>query len=81
MFRAYAADLNAIRDRLTSLCASGGISRSGNVVADWSECCDLLLPSYVHMMNNRLGLSRTEEAYAALLVGRVLELGVGPTGH
>lgn len=67
----------AIRERrgeLEALFHGGLISRKGIALATWRGCVGHLLPSYVHMMNNRLGLSIAEESYLAHVIHRALSV-------
>ncbi len=63
---------SGVRDDLAELCRSGQISVRGNLAPDWSTVVDAIVPSYVHLMNNRLGIMLHEESYLAHLVCRSL---------
>jgi thiopeptide-type bacteriocin biosynthesis protein len=65
------------RNELEALCNRGLISRKGIALATWRGCVGHLLPSYLHMMNNRLGLSIAEESYLAHVVHRALSVDAG----
>ena len=60
-----------VRDRLQLLCKSDQVKHYGRVVS--AEGAFLtIVPSYIHMMNNRLGLTIRDEAYVAHLISRSL---------
>lgn len=71
--------LDAFRDRLradrlalASLVESGEVTVLEHHAADTEQALTLLAPSYVHMTNNRLGVSTIEEAYLAHLIRQTL---------
>jgi thiopeptide-type bacteriocin biosynthesis protein len=59
--------------RLEELQEEGGLAVGGRRFSDRAEAVGHLLPSYLHMMNNRLGVSIQEESYLAVLIYRTLE--------
>ena len=48
----------------------------GKKVDDWNTCIFSIVPSYIHMMNNRLGITIQEESYLAYLIskGMIVEI-------
>jgi thiopeptide-type bacteriocin biosynthesis protein len=69
----YWSGLLAARARLAAAVAERSLQRRGRPVADWQHCVEAILPSYIHMTNNRLGISVTEEAHIARLIVRTLD--------
>lgn len=67
---AYAAATSAVAARLRALQEAGGLALAGGPAADWPAALRALAPSYLHMMNNRLGVSPGEEAYLGHLLAR-----------
>lgn len=65
---AYAASLCQLREELRKCFNAGQVVVSGAPASSWSACVYWLLPSYVHMMNNRLGVSIEHEAYLAYII-------------
>jgi hypothetical protein len=57
---------------LRSLCASGGVVIKDATVSDWEEGCSFLLPSLLHMSNNRFGILPSEESVLAEIIFRSL---------
>jgi lantibiotic biosynthesis protein len=64
----YRASLRAIPDRLRTLARDGRLAAAEGAVP-----IESLAASYAHLMHNRLGVARTEEAYLAHLAARCLE--------
>ncbi|MBW3569864.1 MAG: thiopeptide-type bacteriocin biosynthesis protein [Gemmatimonadetes bacterium] len=69
---AYADGMRGIRDELRALAAQGRVLAHGEAAPDWKRAWQPLLPSYLHMMNNRLGITIQEESYLGYLVTRAL---------
>jgi thiopeptide-type bacteriocin biosynthesis protein len=61
-----------LRRRVTALAEAGGYESRGAVARDPGRALRELLPSFVHMTNNRLGVSIAEEAYLAHLARSAL---------
>jgi thiopeptide-type bacteriocin biosynthesis protein len=61
----YRRQVIAARERLRRLFASGRAAERA--------ATETILPSYLHMTNNRLGVAVEEEAYLALVASRTLE--------
>lgn len=78
----YAEGLKGVRDRFAALLDAGRLyMRDAEPYAGWEQAVRGICSSYVHMMNNRLGISVQEEAYLAYLItramGRPVEAGAG----
>jgi len=67
----YRQDLLPVRESLARLCSEGCVRYNGTHVADLDHACSLIIPSYIHMTNNRLGITIREEAYLSYLIERV----------
>jgi thiopeptide-type bacteriocin biosynthesis protein len=68
----YRAGLEEVRGRFGALLDAGRLSASGSVVTEWERAVAAIVSSYVHMMNNRLGVTIQEESYLAYLIHRSL---------
>lgn len=64
--------LRGVRDEFRRLGDAGLLTRGEYVFPGWNAAVAGIVPSYVHMMNNRLGVSIQEEAYLAYLIARAL---------
>jgi len=64
----YPLALRRERDRLRQLNHAGQVTTSGRPIGDWATCVRRIVPSYLHMSNNRIGVSIAEEAYLAHLI-------------
>jgi thiopeptide-type bacteriocin biosynthesis protein len=69
----YKVALTARRDALRALCDRRRLATPTGPVRDWPDCLSRILPNYMHMMNNRLGLAVAEESYLGHLTHRVLD--------
>jgi thiopeptide-type bacteriocin biosynthesis protein len=69
---AYAGGMRGIREELRALFEQGRVLVMGQPAAEWVRAWQTLLPSYLHMMNNRLGITIQEESYLGYLVTRAL---------
>lgn len=69
---AYAAGLRVTREELRALHEAGRVQVAGQPAADWARVVNGIVPSYVHMMNNRLGITLQEESYLGYLITRAL---------
>lgn len=65
-------DLVGLREKLRVLCESGETRQYGKPVSSLGLALISIVPSYIHMMNNRLGLSIPDEAYIAHVLSRSL---------
>jgi thiopeptide-type bacteriocin biosynthesis protein len=69
---AYVEGMRAIREELRALFQQERVQAAGRVPAEWAHAWQPLVPSYLHMMNNRLGITIQEESYLGYLVTRAL---------
>lgn len=69
----YRRDLAPLRSRLRALTEEGDLSSEEGVLEGWPAARRHLVPSYLHMMNNRLGVSIQEESYLSVLIHFTLE--------
>lgn len=74
----YRQRMESHRDRLHGLCRDDGLLFDDEVVNQWPDCVWRLVPSYLHMMNNRLGIELEEEAYLARLIHLTLSPSIEP---
>ncbi len=69
----YHADLRRVRERFRALLDERRLLlRNETPIESWDVAVLAIVPSYIHMMNNRLGVSIHEEAYLAYLIHRAL---------
>ncbi len=69
---AYAEGLRRHRDELHALFDAGRVLVMGQPADEWTRAVNAITPSYVHMMNNRLGITLQEESYLGYLITRAL---------
>ncbi|HEX4962226.1 MAG TPA: thiopeptide-type bacteriocin biosynthesis protein [Thermoanaerobaculia bacterium] len=69
---AYRRDMDDVACRLRELFDQGRLRLDGRPAADWDESVDWIVPSYIHMMSNRLGVSIQEESYLSVLIAGTL---------
>ncbi len=72
---AYHQAMVGHRDGLRAACRQGSLRFDGQPTDDWGAAIWRLVPSYLHMMNNRLGIELEEEAYLASLIHLTLSRG------
>lgn len=73
---AYRDALREVRGEFEALLRAGRLfGRDGTVLGGWEEAVGAIVSSYVHMMNNRLGITIQEESYLAYLVHLALTTG------
>jgi thiopeptide-type bacteriocin biosynthesis protein len=68
----YVCALGAERDALMALQAAGRVTTYGSPITEWRGCVARVLPSYLHMTSNRLGVTIAEESYLAYIAHWVL---------
>lgn len=68
----YHQDLLGVREQFRVLFEARKLGRTEMVYDRWEMAVGAIVSSYVHMMNNRLGISIQEESYLAYLVVRAL---------
>lgn len=69
---AYVRGLEAVRDQLRKLHSDAPLTVRGVLVTSWEHLAVSIGSSYLHMMNNRLGITLGEESYLAYLTLRAL---------
>lgn len=69
---AYRRDMEDVARRLRELFDQGRLRLDARTATDWDECVRFIVPSYIHMMNNRLGVSIQEESYLSVLIAGTL---------
>jgi hypothetical protein len=69
----YKDQVAQCRRRVADLLASGRIIGDQVLCNNWSAIVGGLLPSYVHMMHNRLGISPREESFVAYCLHMALK--------
>lgn len=69
---AYAEGVRRHADELRALLAEGRVQVAGEQAGEWSRVANGIAPSYIHMMNNRLGITLQEESYLGYLITRAL---------
>lgn len=72
---AWAAALRERRAELRALSDAGRVQVGGRPAESWDHVVAGIVPSYVHMMNNRLGITIQEESYLGYLIHRALGAG------
>lgn len=71
-------ELDPLRDHLVRIrqglraASERGELRDGRGSSRWRDCVRWLLPSYLHMTNNRFGVDLREECYLAVVVHAIL---------
>lgn len=68
----YHADLVQIREALMTLCLRGQLKHYERPLSVLTDVVRFIVPSYLHMMNNRLGVRNIEEAYLSYLLHHLL---------
>lgn len=69
----FVKELRAARDDLRDAQMRGRIV-GHHPQAGWGVCLDHLVPSYIHMSSNRLGVTVAEEAYIGFLIHHALRM-------
>jgi thiopeptide-type bacteriocin biosynthesis protein len=64
----YRGSLLRARNDLMELFRKAEVTTGGTTATSWRQCVRYLVPSYLHMMNNRLGVTVAEEAYLLRLI-------------
>lgn len=72
-FAIYQRRLRRLRQDLNTLVDDGRVILAGRTAQNREGATQFLIASYLHMSNNRFGLSLLDEAYISRLVGRVLQ--------
>jgi thiopeptide-type bacteriocin biosynthesis protein len=69
----YSQGLMEVRGHLDDVFRAGRLGRPEEPFADWLTAVMAICSSYMHMMNNRLGITIQEESYLAYLINRTLQ--------
>jgi thiopeptide-type bacteriocin biosynthesis protein len=70
--RAWLAHCGELRDKVLHLAGAGSLTFRDGPVRDPRAALAIVLSSYVHMTNNRLGVSILDEIYLSYVIGRAL---------
>jgi len=70
----YKKRLTEISKRLTFLLSQNEIVKQSNPIKDLNTLNSTIISSYIHMMNNRLGISIPEESYLSHLITKSLKI-------
>jgi thiopeptide-type bacteriocin biosynthesis protein len=68
----FRAHVTEARDDFRGLVDRGCVISSGQIAQSYIAAARSIVPSYIHMTNNRLGISVADEAYLAHLIRRTL---------
>jgi len=68
----YRERLLETRRRLERLADTGRLRDEHRILAGFDVAVDKIVPSYLHMMNNRLGITTQEESYLSLVIHQTL---------
>jgi thiopeptide-type bacteriocin biosynthesis protein len=66
----YIINVKIIKEKLESLLNQALLKRDEYVFSNSEDILKIIVPSYIHMMNNRLGISIPEEAYLAIIISK-----------
>ncbi|HKV11458.1 MAG TPA: thiopeptide-type bacteriocin biosynthesis protein, partial [Thermoanaerobaculia bacterium] len=69
---AYRRDMEDVARRLRELFDQGRLLLDAQTATDWDDHVRWIVPSYIHMMNNRLGVTIQEESYLSVLIAGTL---------
>jgi len=69
---AYAEGMRRFASELRALMDEGRVQVGGESTGEWMRVSHGIAPSYIHMMNNRLGITLQEESYLGYLITRAL---------
>ncbi|HET7231557.1 MAG TPA: thiopeptide-type bacteriocin biosynthesis protein [Longimicrobium sp.] len=69
----YSEGLLEVRGHLKDVFDAGTLGRAEEPFTEWSSAVMGVCSSYLHMMNNRLGITIQEESYLAYLITRTLQ--------
>lgn len=73
----YRDGLLEVRGHFRDLLDAGQLGRPLHTYTDWDVAVGAICSSYLHMMNNRLGVTIQEESYLAYLIVRTLQSPAG----
>jgi len=69
----YRDGLLEVRARFRELFEAGKLGRPEQPYTEWNVAVQAICSSYIHMNNNRLGITIQEESYLAYLINRTLQ--------
>jgi thiopeptide-type bacteriocin biosynthesis protein len=70
---AFAEGTRRVREEFRALLEAGELARGPEMPLEtWEQAVASIVSSYIHMMNNRLGVTIQEESYLAYLIARTL---------
>ncbi len=69
----YTEGVTEVRGHLEDVFHAGRLGRTEEPFTDWVAAVMAICSSYMHMMNNRLGITIQEESYLAYLINRTLQ--------
>ena len=69
----YRERMGAVRDRLRKHFDAGRLQFEGTAPSSWQQAARRIMPSYLHMTNNRLGVSVQEESYLSVLISMTFD--------
>lgn len=72
----YYKCLIKVSEKLRMLTSKNMVYGYNNLNLNWENTLEFILPSYLHMMNNRLGISIKDESYLSHLVFKTLNFQV-----
>ena len=70
VLESYSKNLDIIYQKLRQGWENNKVIIRETQVYDWDTCVFSIIPSYIHMMNNRLGIAVYEESYLAHLIAK-----------
>ena len=70
----YGKNLGKVKAELNGLLKTSDVIKTNKAIEGWSELRMSIISSYIHMMNNRLGVSIPEESYLAHLITNSLKI-------
>lgn len=74
----YRRHLQEITEEFRRFLQEGRLVKNDVVLERWAQAVSMIVPSYVHMTNNRLGIPIPEEAYLAHLITKTLSASAEP---
>jgi len=68
----YSKNLYLVKNKLYELQINNLLSKNSEAIENWNTALNVIIPSYIHMMNNRLGISIKDESYLAHIIYKSL---------
>jgi thiopeptide-type bacteriocin biosynthesis protein len=69
----FSDNIKNIKDRLKFIFDDGKIVLYQNKIENWDMVLEAIVPSYIHMTNNRLGISIRDESYLSHIIAAALQ--------